>query len=156
MVGRSSGSPKGQLRMSLTSVTFSAYASKRTLSPFPFIRNGSLKGEWCFREIALPIKIGRPLFSRTWGHALPRWKRRRQHNFMASSLVMRSKLPMLFRHTSKLNFPAPHVGFAFLPRHVLHLGRASKSLLCHCCVHFTGILIAGLCGRCTVTNMSKV
>ena len=70
--------------------------------------------------------------------------------------VMRLKLPMLFRHTFKPNLPAPRVGFAFLQRHVLPLGRASKSLLCHCCVQFTGILIAGPCGKYTVTNVSSV
>ena len=57
---------------------------------------------------------------------------------------------------SNRTFQAHRVGFAFHPRHVLPLGRASKSLWCHCCVHFLGIPIAELCGKCIVTNMSSV
>ena len=83
------------------------------------------------------------------------WKRRRRQTFMVSFLVTRLELPMLFRHAFKPNFPAHRVGFACHPRHVLLLGRASKSLWCHCCVHFPGILVAEPCGKYTVTNMSK-
>ena len=143
--------------MNLTSVTSSAYAPERTLSFLPFIRNGSLKGEWYFRGIALPIKIGKLQFSKIWDHALPRWKRRRQRTFMVSSLVTRLKLPMLFMQAYiqvELS-GTPCWICAFLPRHVQPPGRASKSMLCHCCVHFTGILIAGPCGKYIVTNMSK-
>ena len=77
-------------------------------------------------------------------------------NFMVLSQAMRMKLPMPFRHIFKLNFPAPHVGFAFLLRRLLPLGLASRNPLCHYCAHFAGTLIAELCGKCTATNMFRV
>ena len=60
-----------------------------------------------------------------------------------------------FRLIFRLNFPAPHVGFAFLRRRDLPPGLASRNPLCHYCAHFTGTLIAELCGKCIVTNMSR-
>ena len=38
---------------------------KRNMNSFLFIRNGSLKGEWRFREISSPTNIGRLLSPKT-------------------------------------------------------------------------------------------
>ena len=114
------------------------------------------KGRVVFQGNRVTNQKWEAAISQDMGSCPATWKRQRQRILMVSSLVMRLKLPMQYRHTSKLTFPAHRVGFAFLLRHALPLGRASKSLWCHCCVHFTGILIAGQCGKCIVTNMSQV
>ena len=41
------------------------WSGMRTLISFLFIRNGSLKGGWSFREIAFPIKAGKLLSFKT-------------------------------------------------------------------------------------------